>query len=273
MTQVSNVARWLKPFIAFILPSLVFCLIVPRRWHLRLPAWIFSRRSLSIPQFLWAAIKIPLASLMVLLDTVIWLSVVFSLAGPIMASSIYEALLDTRLMSFLKRHIETNTLAVRERAHAALVILIGNLDSSAWASSLMLVQRLPQDSIHKDVRTAAGLQEARSNGLDKPGTLSGLTTPTPTPTHSTCPGDQVTTPGHVTLDSNGPDQPRIEVVKARLRSLLDSQYTFGASAGAPVIFYIAAFVWSVYEVHEDLGVRCVQRIFSHLLEFSDRSHV
>jgi hypothetical protein len=245
-TKVFNVARWLKPFIAFILPSLVFCLIVPRRWHLRLPPWIFSRRSLSIPQVLSFAVKVPLASLMVLLDTMVWLAVVFSLAGPIMASSIYEALLDMRLMGFLKGLIKTNDLAVRERAHVALVILIGNLDGSAWTASAMFVHRLPATPIRKSVGSAVRLQECHLDGPAKPAPPGGSG-----PTRR---DGGVVTPGNITHDWYGADQPHIDVVKAKLRSLLESQYSFGASAGAPVIFYIAAFIWSVYEVHEDLGV-------------------
>ncbi|KAK1831886.1 hypothetical protein QBC39DRAFT_81494 [Podospora conica] len=245
VTQVTNVARWLKPFIAFILPSLVFCLIVPRRWHLSLPRWIFSRRSLSVLQVLSFTIKIPLASLVVLLDTLLWLAVVFSLAGPIMASSIYEALLDIKLMSFLKRRIKANELAVRERAHAALVILIGNLDDSAWVSSAMFVQRLPPNPVRKVSQSGVGLQEPRSKAPEKP-SASGAP--------PSRPGGGVVAPAHVPRDWYGADQPRINVVKSKLRSLLESQYSFGAYAGAPIIFYIAAFIWSVYEVHEDLGV-------------------
>ena len=65
---VDNTARWLKPFLAFILPSLVFCLIVPRRRHLSLPSWVFSRQLVYILHVASLLVKVPLTSLLVLFN-------------------------------------------------------------------------------------------------------------------------------------------------------------------------------------------------------------
>ncbi|KAK0628787.1 hypothetical protein B0T17DRAFT_614660 [Bombardia bombarda] len=258
----SNFARWLKPLIAFILPSIVFCLIIPRRRRLHLPAALFSSRSLTVGDALLFALKVPLASLMVALDIAVWLSVVFSLAGPIITSCIYEALLDARLMNFLDASVKKNSLTVQERAHILLVILIGNLDGVAWMPSKLLVQSLPADSIRTRFGSAAAALRMRQMSMADPlsplsGSLSpmsgSLSSNTPVLFHAAPVGIM---PQNASSSSTTP-------ASDKLQSLLKSQYSFGSAVGAPVLFYIAAFIWSVREVYDDLG----SYITAHQLAF------
>lgn len=45
--------------------------------------------------------KVPMASVIVTLDIIIWLAVVLAMAGPLILSGVYEALLDLRLLNFI----------------------------------------------------------------------------------------------------------------------------------------------------------------------------
>ncbi|KAL2142361.1 hypothetical protein VTI28DRAFT_1254 [Corynascus sepedonium] len=239
-TKASNVNKWLKPLISFILPSLVFSLIVPRRRHLKLPSQMFSRQSLNEFHLLSFLAKVPLASVMVMLDAMVWLGVVFSIAGPMMASCIYETLLD-------------------ERAHILLVILVGNLDGSAWEPAARLLSQLPKDSIRRRFREIKCAPQSPSNP-QSPQQLNGasnamlLTIPT-TPSAiaasntQSADGSEVTIPeaGHHRYES---DHLHISVIKAKLQSLLDSQHGFGGFVGGPAVFYSAAFIWAVITANQ-----------------------
>ena len=68
------------------------------------------------------------AGLIVLLDTTIWLSMCFAFAGPMILSGLYEALLDNRVLEFLREKIQNKRLTLDMRCRCLMLILIGNLD-------------------------------------------------------------------------------------------------------------------------------------------------
>jgi hypothetical protein len=45
----------------------------------------------------------------------------------------------------------------------------------------------------------------------------------------------------------------IEKVKTRLKSMLACQYSFGSTVGAPVIFYMGSFIYTLLEINAALG--------------------
>lgn len=247
VTKASNFEKWLKPMISFILPSLIFCLNIPRRRRLELPAGLFSNNSLDVSTLLIFALKMPFASLVVTLDIIIWTCVSFSIAGPMLTSGIYEALLDARVLAFLDSRVKENTLTVKEKAHILLSILIGNLDVDAWRSSQLFVQDLPTHYVRK--------RPSRSGSAR---ILSPAEAQTPIavpdwPLKASLPATPSDSSSTTQYEQNPRSHRKILAVKSRLSSMLDSQVSFGSSVGAPVLFYIASFIWSVYEVEEDLG--------------------
>ena len=220
-TSPETFGYWLKPLGAFILPSLIFCLSIPRRRRLKMhtafaPSNLSSDRALFV--LLLYAVKMLVSFVVSTIDILIWLSVVFAIAGPILVSSIYEALLDARILRFLQRRLRSNSLSIRSRAHLLLVILLGNLDfDPAWHHSNLLVQSLPRDAF-----------------------LSPMASNPPTP-------------GSIPWAANSAALSDLVSVKSRLHAMLDSQPSFGGTVGAPVLFYIAAFIWSVYEIEASYG--------------------
>lgn len=68
------------------------------------------------------------AGLIVLLDTTIWLSMCFAFAGPMILGGLYEAVLDNRILEFLREKIQNQRLTLDMRCRCLMLILIGNLD-------------------------------------------------------------------------------------------------------------------------------------------------
>ncbi|KAI1777469.1 hypothetical protein F4818DRAFT_410507 [Hypoxylon cercidicola] len=250
VTRANNLEKWLKPMLSFILPSLIFCLNIPRRRRLDLPARLFSDNSLDISTLLIFALKVPFAFLVVTVDIIIWTSVSLSIAGPMLTSGIYEALLDARVLAFLDSRIKENTLTVKEKAHTLLSILIGNLDGDAWHSSKLFVQDLPSHNVRKrpSHSGSAGTlvpTEAQDSIAAPDWPLKASLPTTPSDSASTV------LPGRIFRTEY--QRRKTRAVKSGLKSMLDSQVSYGSSVGAPVLFYIGSFIWSVYEVEEDLG--------------------
>ena len=220
-TSPKTFSYWLKPLGAFILPSLIFCLSIPRRRRIEMPTALAASHGPDSTLFglLIYAVKVLAAFVVSTIDILIWLSVVFAIAGPILVSAIYEALLDAGILRFLQGRLSSNSLSLHSRAHLLLIILIGNLDfDPAWHQSKLLVQDLSKDPF---------LSQSQMAAMEVPGFLSR-------------PGSPASF-----RDSSS--------VKVKLRAILDSQSSFGATVGAPVLFYIASFIWSVYEIEASYG--------------------
>lgn len=68
------------------------------------------------------------AVVIVALDTMLWLSICFALAGPMILSGLYEALLDSRVIDFVREKTINRNLTLDMRCRLLMVVLIGNLD-------------------------------------------------------------------------------------------------------------------------------------------------
>ena len=68
------------------------------------------------------------AGIMVFIDTIIWLCNCFAFAGPMILSGLYEALLDNRMLDFVRENIRNERLTLDMRCRLLVVVLIGNLD-------------------------------------------------------------------------------------------------------------------------------------------------
>lgn len=70
------------------------------------------------------------AGIVVILDTMIWLSICFALAGPMILGGLYEALLDNRIVEFVHEKRRNGNLTLDMRCRLLMLVLIGNLDLS-----------------------------------------------------------------------------------------------------------------------------------------------
>ena len=52
---------------------------------------------------------------------------------------------------------------------------------------------------------------------------------------------------------NEEERARIQTVQVKLSAMLDSQVKFGSTVGAPILFYIGSFIYSVFDVESNIG--------------------
>lgn len=124
----TNLNAWLQPLSGFILPAVIFCLSVPRRRKLGVPRALFSPELARSSSYLVVLPGAILAGIMVSIDTIIWLCTCFAFAGPMILSGLYEALLDNRILDFVKERIRNKNLTLDMRCRLLMIVLIGNLD-------------------------------------------------------------------------------------------------------------------------------------------------
>lgn len=142
----SAFGEWVNPLIAFIVPSIIFFLTVTRRRRVNVPEQLFPQTLNSIPATLSLLYKIPLAALIVTMDTTVWLITIVAMAGPMLLSGFYEAVLDKRILTFVRNHQRWEEMTIRSRTHLLLVVLLGNLDLyPAWIDARAAVAHLPHD--------------------------------------------------------------------------------------------------------------------------------
>ena len=151
--------------------------------------------------------------ILVSIDTILWLMMTFAMAGPVLVSAIYEADIDSRILSYLQEKIRNEKLSTRQRAQLMYAVLVGNIDILAIPPG-----GTGQDTPWYDISGPQGL-------------LRGLETRN---------GQMV-------------DADRIASTKTRLRAMLAVQYSFGVTVGAPVVFFCGAFIGGLVGNFTHLG--------------------
>jgi len=276
LSSSQKLNQWLQPFVGFILPAVIFTLNVPRRRKLSLPDFVFPADIFQNPvTLLVACICALIAAIIVAIDTVLWLSAVFALAGPMLLSGLYEAWIDKRVLDFVSEKIENDHLELPTRARILLTVLVGNLDLDfAWApamdvarhlespSSIVTPARPPLTSHHSileptphNALTAHAESRLQTPLSARPLSTTGLQQEGRDATSTTT--SEAIAGGRDNADSTGltatVPQEMIHDVKTRLKSMLACQYSFGSTVGAPVIFYIGSFIYAVLEIRSLLG--------------------
>ena len=129
LSRTSQLNQWVSPFLGFLIPSVVFCLAIPRRRKLYIPDGLFDVPLNEVTSnIFWTPLIALTAAVLVTLDTILWLMTVFALSGPILVSGIYEASLDQKILGFLRTKIDNGRLSLAQRAQLLYTVLVGNLD-------------------------------------------------------------------------------------------------------------------------------------------------
>lgn len=193
-----NASQWADGFVQFILPSVIFSMIVPRQQKIevsRLFDYFLkptgSHRSLTHVTQLMLSILGSFIFVMpfVILDTLSWLAMIFMGAGHMLFAGLHEALIDHKVVSVLiNRGQGDRSLTQEETTELLLAVVCGNL---------LLDVGDPQRKIRSALST-----------------------------------------------SNDPFRAG-EEVKTRLLDMMSAQSSFGSTVGAPVIFYLGAFVYTI----------------------------
>ncbi|KAI1849798.1 hypothetical protein JX266_004747 [Neoarthrinium moseri] len=142
--QISHrdaLTQWIGPLVGFILPCIAFSLSIPRSSKLSVPSWIFKPGPNQTMGLLASIIRFPPALFIVALDTILWLSICFAFAGPMLLSGIYEAYLDHRLLTILDQNIRIDTEISTKHIHVDEVTsLIEDIGPDSPSDNIMLVK-------------------------------------------------------------------------------------------------------------------------------------
>lgn len=146
MSHISVPQQWVGPLVQFVLPSLALCLNIPRASKLAMPDVISWPRPWSLIWFATYWIRLLWAMLATAVDTVVWLSICFAFAGPMLLSAMYEYVLDRKVLDFLnassngKAKDDEPSISPRLRAQLLLAVAVGNLRISTGRRISMFSQ-------------------------------------------------------------------------------------------------------------------------------------
>ncbi|KUJ22862.1 uncharacterized protein LY89DRAFT_728972 [Mollisia scopiformis] len=257
-----NQSQWITPFVGFLLPAVVFCLSVPRRRKVTIYEKLFSP-VLSRPNgWIFAPFGMIMAVISSILDTIIWLSMCFAFASPMLLSGFYEAYLDSLLLHFIHEQSKARMLTLDMKVRLLFVVLCGNLDLDPDLDSkdtLQVLHNHQSDSEHWPNYERNPISGPFNNNsawthieymIQPVRTYRDMAflTPRQWPMHDIKCGIQ----GCIRYDCLEVPLPRtpdtlrqIAQMKTRLRTMLACQPSFGASVGAPVAFFLGAFVFTI----------------------------
>ncbi|KAI1338612.1 hypothetical protein F5Y15DRAFT_122459 [Xylariaceae sp. FL0016] len=237
--------QWIGPLVQFIVPSLAFCTNVPRTRKLAIPDLVFRARPRTVVGFFTYWVMLLGVLVLMTVDTVVWLSICFAFAGPMLLSAVYEYALDRKVLEFLSigcldEEAGAPRLGMRLRAQLLLAVVVGNIrmamlekqeegeegyvdgnrhDSVVDDAEKVQVKCIPghkfvHNSIFKRIATMIDEYEiARRDGAVE---------------------------GAVSLP-------------IKLKALLNSQASFGSTIGAPILFFVGGFVYTVLDSDSSLG--------------------
>lgn len=157
---------WLQPLSGFLLPAVIFCLSVPRRRKIHVSRGFFAADLAGVKSYVPAFLGAVGAVIIVTFDTMLWLSICFALAGPMILSGLYEAMLDSRVIEFVRDKTLNRNLTLDMRCRLLMVVLIGNLDLAVDDDPLitadMRSHQLPGQLVIPGIRPGSGLSPVQT---------------------------------------------------------------------------------------------------------------
>ena len=154
LSKVAIPSEWAAPLVQFILPSVIFSMTIPRRkkieydylfdWTRNITkrekwTWVNNFAQLIISLLCFTIIFIP-----VIVDTLVWISVIVVGAGNMLVSGLYEAHLDYRIVKYVKGLPDTD----RDEANLAIR---RELLVTVASGNLLLEQGNPQVTIPNSI--------------------------------------------------------------------------------------------------------------------------
>jgi hypothetical protein len=104
----TNLNSWLQSLSGFLIPAVPLIFSIPRRRKLQVNREFFLADLADLSSYLAAPLGAIGAALIVTLDSLIWLATCFAFAAPMILSGLYEAVLDNRMLEFVKSKTEVS---------------------------------------------------------------------------------------------------------------------------------------------------------------------
>jgi hypothetical protein len=180
-------------------------------------------------------------------------------------SALHEAMLDKKVLQYLKETKKMNQITTDMRARMLFIVLIGNLDinfrpkgdSATDDQSPYLADDSPFYHIEKMIYSLRIYNSPNGRGYHPSQWPLREDAPARVPNESHEPN------GNAIPPSSPVDRPpvvdriayekRVGKTKCRLHAMLECQYSFGTTVGSPVAFFIAAFLYTLVNTLSGLG--------------------
>ena len=235
--------------------------------------------------FLVAVAKAAIASTIAFADTVLWVAVVFSMAAPMILSGLYEASVDRQVLETIRKDLplvertddgnntsSTSNNAIEPKKTSATTSKAGVMDGEKV-----------QDEIVVEAHPSTTESPNTPPQDEKPQSPTGFNIKTKQRLHllyAILVGnlelrEELDLSAHKLEEQETSDFPadtvralnawsdvkwlarehkdEIEATRMRLKAMLGSQASFGASVGAPVVFFLGSFLFSVFGNLQALG--------------------
>ncbi|KAH8675939.1 hypothetical protein BX600DRAFT_494355 [Xylariales sp. PMI_506] len=258
ISHFNELDQWVGPLVQFILPSLAFCLNIPRSRKLAIPHGVFQAHPRHIIGFTTYWIRLLGAIVIMTVDTFLWLSICFAFAGPMLLSAVYEYVLDRKILEFLrprKSNPNRPEIPVKLKAQLLLAVVVGNLRISTAdveARRLTLMARQSSFGLRKP--------ESRVPGIPGPPVMNNS-------------WHRVMTMLDDIDDPATRYQTGVVSIPTKLKAILNSQArynfhpkyihtesgtadrpsSFGSTVGAPILFFVGGFIYTVLDIGNTLG--------------------
>jgi hypothetical protein len=179
------------------------------------------------------SVRAAIAASIAFLNTISWVALVFTAAAPMMLSGLYEAMIDRHVLDIIQKNRKWNRIRgqnqielsdLKREVHLLYAILVGNISLPPEEPAEPLVEK---PSAWEDIKEL----------VDRLGP------------DTTTQGDEKSNEvihGHI-------DNAARIATQSRLHTMLQCQASFGATIGAPVVFYLGAFLVSVFSSLLDIG--------------------
>ncbi|KAI8631979.1 hypothetical protein F5Y19DRAFT_472864 [Xylariaceae sp. FL1651] len=235
LSHVPVLQQWLGPLVQFIVPSLAFCTNIPRTRKLGIPDLVFKAHPRTVVGLCTYWVRLLGALVLMLLDTVVWLSICFAFAGPMLLSAVYEYALDRKVLEFLAPPKgEHPKVPMRLRAQLLLAVVVGNIRMAMRERSDLAAGNVRHDSAVEDLESPKTVVSHRI-------------------VHNSIWKRIMTIVDDYEASRADKDQQPVVTLSVKLKSLLNSQASFGSTIGAPVLFFVGGFIYTVIDSDNSLG--------------------
>ncbi|KAI2776161.1 hypothetical protein F4815DRAFT_503674 [Daldinia loculata] len=231
--------QWIGPLVQFIVPSLAFCTNVPRTHRLAIPDFVFRAHPRTLIGFVTYWIRLLGAVVLMTLDTVVWLGICFAFAGPMLLSAVYEYALDRKILEFMDPpNGKPPPMPMRLRAQLLLSIVVGNIRMATLERDELEVDNRHNRTASSDLEAIPPLTKRRTSKLVHNSVWKRV---------------MVMVDEYEASKSDSRYRGEIVSLPTKLKALLNSQASFGSTVGAPVLFFLGGFVYTVLDADNNLG--------------------
>ncbi|KAI8958950.1 hypothetical protein F5Y11DRAFT_362223 [Daldinia sp. FL1419] len=231
--------QWIGPLVQFIVPSLAFCTNVPRTYKLAIPEIVFKAHPRTLIGFMTYWIRLLGAGILMTIDTMVWLGVCFAFAAPMLMSAVYEYALDRKILEFMAPpNGKAPAMTTRLRAQLLLSIVVGNIQMANLERDDSEVESRHNSTLSTDSATIAPLKKRTTSKLVHNSVWKRV---------------MVMVDEHEASKTDSGYRANIVTLPTKLKALLSSQESFGSTVGAPVLFFLGGFVYTVLDSDNNLG--------------------